>query len=284
MHSKFLPNDFKNGSITLIAGKGRYPSLLAERIRACKLPINLISLIDQTEDSLINTFEPQQHVAVHVGQLKELLKAIKKWQSPYVIMAGQIKPVKLFNGLSPDLKVINLLAKIKTHNAESIFGAVVQEIEALGTEVIDARSFLDAHLASDGTMTPSSNKISEEYIQYGVDIAKKVAHLNIGQGIVIRKKTIVAVEAFEGTNKMLQRAGDFKTDGLIFIKTIKDKQDFRFDIPVFGMQTLDVMIDSNIQTAALEADNLLMIDKEAIIEKAKKNKIHLIGFNASEFR
>jgi len=284
MHSKFLPEDFQKGSITLIAGKGRYPSLLAEQIRAHKLPINLISLIDQTDAHLINTFDSKQHVAVPVGQLKQLLKAIKNWESPYVVLAGQIKPVKLFKGLNPDLKVINLLAKIKTHNAETIFGAVVAEIEALGAQVIDARSFLDEHIATHGSMTQVANKVSEEFIQYGIEIAKQVAHLNIGQGIVIRKKTIVAVEAFEGTDKMLQRAGEFKTDGLIFIKTIKDKQDFRFDIPVFGMKTLDVMIESNIRTAVLEADKLLMIDKDAIIEKAQKNKIQLIGFKASDYR
>jgi DUF1009 family protein len=106
MHSKFLPEDFQKGSITLIAGKGRYPSLLAEQIRAHKLPINLISLIDQTDANLINTFDSKQHVAVPVGQLKQLLKAIKNWESPYVVLAGQIKPVKLFKGLNPDLKVI----------------------------------------------------------------------------------------------------------------------------------------------------------------------------------
>lgn len=280
MDSKFLPTDYNKDTITLIAGRGRYPELLTEIIKAKGIPLKLISIKGETDDSLIDVFPNEDHVSLHLGKVNQLLKTLKSSESNYVIMAGQIKPTRLFKDLNPDIKLISILAKLKELNAETIFGALVNEINNQGCTVLDARSFLDDHLATEGLMTLTKKKVSSDILEFGINMAKNIAHLNIGQGIVIKDKTVIAVEAFEGTNNMLKRVGELKLNDLVFFKTIKKSQDCRFDIPVFGLQTLELMKSLNIKTAVLEHNSVIMIDKPEILKAAEKYKIQLIGFNA----
>jgi DUF1009 family protein len=280
MDSKFLPNNYNGEAITLIAGRGRYPELLTEIIKGKGIPLKLISIKGETDESLIDVFSDEDHVSLHLGKVNQLLKTLKSLESQYVIMAGQIKPTRLFKDLNPDIKLISILAKLKELNAETIFGALVELIDNQGCKVIDARSFLDDHLATEGLMTVTKKKLSSDILEFGVNMAKNIAQLNIGQGIVIKDKTVIAVEAFEGTNKMLKRVGELNLNKLIFFKTIKKNQDCRFDIPVFGLQTLELMKSLNINTAVLENNSVIMIDKPEILKAAEKYKIQLIGFTA----
>lgn len=277
--SKFLPDDFEPQPIGLIAGKGRYPMLTAECIRAAGAPLRLVSFAGETEPSLIDSVPPDEHIQIKVGQLGKLLKSLKKLGCGYALMAGQITPKRLFHGLHPDLKALAILNSLKVKNAETIFGAIAREIETIGIHMLDARSFLDDHLAHEGLMTTGKLKVAAVDIEHGIQIAKGIADLDIGQGVVVRHGTVLAVEAFEGTDPMLQRAGTFKTDDLIFVKTVKRAQDYRFDVPVFGERTLDVMNASGIRTAALESGGVLILDKHAIIEKAHSLKISLLGYS-----
>ena len=278
MDSKFLPTNYKRDPITLIAGRGRYPALLTEIIRAKGIPLKLISIKSETDDSLINCFSEEDHVSLHLGKINQLLKTLKSFESKYVIMAGQIKPTRLFKDLNPDIKLVSILTKLKELNAETIFGSLVDEITMLGCTVLDARSFLDDHLASEGVMTLTKKQPSSDILEFGINMAQNIAQLNIGQGIVIKDKTVIAVEAFEGTNKMLKRVGELKLKDLIFFKTIKNSQDCRFDIPVFGLETLELMKSLKIQTAALEKNSVILIDKPEVLKAAEKYKIQLIGF------
>lgn len=280
MDSKFLPNNYNGEAITLIAGRGRYPELLTEIIKGKGIPLKLISIKGETDESLIDVFSDEDHVSLHLGKVNQLLKTLKSLESQYVIMAGQIKPTRLFKDLNPDIKLLSILAKLKELNAETIFGALVELIDNQGCKVIDARSFLDDHLATEGLMTVTKKKLSPDILEFGVNMAKNIAQLNIGQGIVIKDKTVIAVEAFEGTNKMLKRVGELNLNNLIFFKTIKKNQDCRFDIPVFGLQTLELMKSLNINTAVLENNSVIMIDKPEILKAAEKYKIQLIGFTA----
>ena len=281
MHStsKFLPNDFDSQPIGLIAGKGLYPILMAERIRAAGIPLRLISFLGETEQSLIDSTANNDHLQVKVGQLGKLLKSLKKLGCKYAVMAGQISPKRLFHGLHPDLKAL-AIHHLKIKNAETIFGAIATEIEACDIQMLDARCFLDDQLASKGLMTLGELKAPEEFIKHGIQVAKGITELDIGQGAVVRKGTVLAIEAYEGTDSMLIRAGSFKTDGLIFVKTVKREQDYRFDVPVFGERTLEVMLDSGIQTAALEVDRVIMLNKVMLLEKATKLGIELIGYSS----
>ena len=127
-------------------------------------------------------------------------------------------------------------------------------------------------------MTPQFNKIEETYLQHGIEIATEMARLDVGQGVVVRKGTVIAVEAFEGTDPMLKRAGDFDTDQLIFTKTVKHRQDYRFDVPVFGIRTLEIMRNSGIQAAALKAGSVIMLEKQTLLKQAEAAKIQILGF------
>ena len=278
MDSKFLPTDYNREPITLIAGRGRYPALLAEIIRAKGIPLKLISIKSETDDSLIDGFSVENHVSLHLGKVNQLLKTLKLFESKYVIMAGQIKPTRLFKDLNPDIKLFSILTKLKELNAETIFGSLVEEMTKLGCTVLDARSFLDDHLASEGIMTLAKKQPKTDILEFGINMAKNIANLNIGQSIVIKDKTVIAVEAFEGTNKMLKRVGELKLKDLIFFKTIKKSQDCRFDIPVFGIQTLELMKSFKIQTAALEKNSVILVDKTEVLKVAEKYEIQLIGF------
>ena len=278
MDSKFLPTDYNREPITLIAGRGRYPALLAEIIRAKGIPLKLISIKSETDDSLIDGFSVKNHVSLHLGKVNQLLKTLKLFESKYVIMAGQIKPTRLFKDLNPDIKLFSILTKLKELNAETIFGSLVEEMTKLGCTVLDARSFLDDHLASEGVMTLAKKQPKTDILEFGINMAQNIADLNIGQSIVIKDKTVIAVEAFEGTNKMLKRVGELKLKDLIFFKTIKKSQDCRFDIPVFGIQTLELMKSLKIQTAALEKNSVILVDKTEVLKVAEKYEIQLIGF------
>jgi len=276
--SKFLPADFTPRPIGLLAGKGRYPLLAAERIRAADLPLRLIGFDGETEDRLTDSFPASERASVNVGQLGKMLKALRKLDCGYALMAGQITPKRLFHGLHPDLKALTLLNKLKTRNAETIFGTIASEIEGAGIRMLDARAFLDDQIAGAGLMTGGKLAVEMDHLRHGVRIAKGIADLDIGQGCVVRKGTVLAVEAYEGTDPMLKRAGGFKTDGLVFVKTIKRRQDFRFDVPVFGSRTLEVMDEAGIRTAALEAGGVLMLDKDAILQQARSLNISLYGY------
>ena len=207
-----------------------------------------------------------------------MLDTLKAFGAGYALMAGQVKPKKLFHGLVPDLKAASILFALKRRNAETIFGAIAVEIEQLGVTLLDARAFLDDHLASAGSMTGGKFPIEQEYLDHGIHIAREIARLDIGQGCVVRKGTVIAVEAFEGTDEMLCRAGQFKTDETLFVKTVKTKQDFRFDVPVFGPRTLQTLHEAKLGAAALEAGKVIVLDRPAVLKQAKSWGIALHGF------
>jgi len=276
--SRFLPDNF-NASLplTLIAGQGQYPVLLAERARKAKIPLRLIELGGETSPELVSSFPEDERAAVKVGQVGKLLKELKKLDAGYAVMAGQVTPGKLFKGLHPDLKAIRMLAGLDRKNAETIFGAIGDEIEKIGVHLLDARVFMDEDLASEGVMVKGKEKIDPEHLAHGIEIARENARLDVGQGVVVSQGTVLAVEAFEGTNAMLNRAGQFGAKNCLFVKLGKPKQDTRFDVPVFGLQTLQEMKDVGIGNAALEMGSVLLLDKAEILKQAKKLGIGLTG-------
>lgn len=279
MVSEFLPTDFdKSKKIGLIAGRGDYPLLVLNRLQEKQLPVRLLAFEDETPSGIWERFSGSERVIQNVGQIGKLLKNIEKFDLGYVLMAGQITPKKLFKGLNPDLKALSLLVKLKEKNAESIFGTLAVEIEKVGAKLLDARVFLDDQLAEKGVMTGGKLGLDSSIIEHGVKVAKAIADLNIGQGIVVSKGTVLAVEAFEGTDKMLARAGEFKAKEAVFIKTVKPKQDYRFDVPVFGMQTVKAMADADIRYAGLEAGKVIILEKEKTIDAAKNQEIVLFGY------
>jgi DUF1009 family protein len=194
-------------------------------------------------------------------------------------MAGQVTPGKLFKGLHPDLKAIRMLAGLDRKNAETIFGAIGDEIEKIDVHLLDARVFMDEDLASEGVMVKGKEKIDPEHLAHGIEIARENARLDVGQGVVVSRGTVLAVEAFEGTNAMLERAGKFGAKNCLFVKLGKPKQDTRFDVPVFGMQTLEKMKYAGIGNVAFEDGSVLLLDKEKLLLTATQMGIGIQGFN-----
>ena len=277
--SRFLPDHFDaSRTLVLIAGKGTYPILLAQRAKSAGINIRLIELGGETSEDLINSFPANERSAVKVGQVGKLLKELKKFNAGYAVMAGQVTPGKLFRGLHPDLKAIRMLAGLDRKNAETIFGAIGDEIEKAGVHLLDARVFMDQDLAEVGIMVKGKEKIEDEHLLHGIEIARENARLDVGQGVVVSQGTVLAVEAFEGTNSMLERAGSFGANNCLFVKLGKPEQDTRFDVPVFGMQTLKVMKQVGIGNVAVEKDSVLLLDRISLQTEAGKLDIGLLGF------
>lgn len=281
--SRFLPADFDASKpVAVVAGQRDYPKATVAAIRAAGIPVRLIALAGETAPELVDSFSDDEVAHIKVGQIGKMLKGLKRLDAGYAIFVGQVTPGKLFKDLHPDLKALAMLARLKERNAHTIFGSIAKEIEAINVQMLDARAFLDNHLASEGLMTPGRQKAEPEQIQFGIRMAKEIARLDIGQGVVVRKGTVLAVEAFEGTDDMLQRANKYKTDKLVFVKTTRPQQNPYFDWPVFGTRTIESMHASGIQTAALEVDKVVMLDKTKLIESAKQAGIELVGYQSPD--
>ncbi|MDR2845626.1 MAG: UDP-2,3-diacylglucosamine diphosphatase LpxI [Puniceicoccales bacterium] len=281
MHSRFLPEDFSPArSVTVLAGKGRYPELTIERLRAAAVPVKLVAFEEETAPELAATFAAADTAWIKVGQLGHLLDALRRFKTGYTIMAGQITPRRLFNGLVPDVKAVLILASLKEKNAETIFGALAAEIAKIGVTPLDARVLLDDQLATAGCMTGWRSGIAPRTLAYGVRIAKEIARLDIGQGVVVSGGTTIAVEAFEGTDKMLRRCAQIGAREPLFIKTVKPGQDYRFDVPCFGLHTLESMAQGGVRHAALEVGKVLILEKEKVLTQARKLGIVLHGYEA----
>ena len=279
MPSAFLPPAFDaRRPVALIAGRGQYPAITAAAIRQAGVPLRLIAMDDETSPELLASFPAPERISLNVGQIGKMLTALKDFGAGYALMAGQVKPRKLFHGLTPDLKAASILFSLKRRNAETIFGAIAVEIEKLGVSLLDARAFIDDQMAGAGPMTGKKFPIEQEYLDHGIHIAREIARLDIGQGCVVRKGTVLAVEAFEGTDAMLLRAGTFKTDETLFVKTVKAGQDFRFDVPVFGRRTLETMHNVGLGAAALEAGRVIILEKPAVLAQARDWGIALHGY------
>lgn len=279
--SAFLPNRFDSRRpLALIAGQGVYPMMVAASARAAGVELKLVAFEEETRPELVQSFAAADRRTLRVGQLGHMLDALRDFGAGYALMAGQIAPRRLFKGLHPDLKATRILLSLKRRNAETIFGAIAKEIEAAGVTLLDARAFLDDHLAGAGCMTGRRFPITAEYLEHGIHIARECARLDIGQGCVVRKGTVLAVEAFEGTDEMLRRAGAFKTDEALFVKTVKARQDWRFDVPCFGQRTLETMREAHLAAAALETGRVIMLDKPAVLQQARAWGIGLFGFES----
>jgi DUF1009 family protein len=278
--SRFLPPAFDAARpLALIAGQGLYPRLVAQAVRAAGVPLRLIAFEGETPPELFATFPESERVLLKVGQLGHMLDALRTFGAGSALMAGQITPRRLFHGLHPDFKAARILLSLRRRNAETIFGAIAREIEELGVTLLDARAFLDDQLAIPGPMTGRSFPIEADHLEHGIQIARECARLDIGQGCVVREGTVLAVEAYEGTDEMLRRAGSFQAEKALFVKTVKARQDWRFDVPCFGERTLEVMAAAGIRAAALAARQVLLLDRPAVLARARQLDIALLGYD-----
>jgi len=263
-------------ALGIIAGNGVYPRLLASSARnAGAKKIVAAAFTNETDPALT------QHVDLiewmRVGQLSRLLKFFREQQVHHAIMAGQIGPKNLFD-LRPDWKALLLLAKLKQRNAEAIFTAIGDELAKIDVDLLPATTFLEDSLAPAGLIAgPKLSRREEEDVDLGWKIAKEIAELDIGQTVIVKNGTIVAVEALEGTNDAIKRGGALARKGAVMIKVAKPKQDMRFDVPVIGVETIRIAAEAKLRVIAIEAGKTLLLERDAIVDFAGRSGISIVA-------
>jgi len=263
-------------ALGIIAGNGVYPRLLANAARKTGVK-KIIAAAFTGETDLALT----QHVDLiewmRVGQLNRLLKFLREQQIHHAIMAGQIAPKNLFD-LRPDWKALLVLAKLKQRNAESIFAAIAGELAKVDVDLLPATTFLEDSLAPAGLIAgPKLSRREEEEVAYGWKVAKEIARLDLGQTVIVKTGTIVAVEAFEGTNDAIKRGGSLARRGAVMVKVAKPNQDMRFDVPVIGVETIRVAAEAKLRVIAIEAGKTLLLERDAIVDFAGRTGISIVA-------
>ena len=261
----------------IIAGRGVYPLLVAKGAKRSGVEkifsVCFVSETDHQMETLSTAVE-----WIRVGQLSKLIQFFKKNEVNTAIMAGGIAPSHLFE-LRPDLRAILLLAKLKERNAHTIFGAIAQELEKNGVILLNATTFLEDQLAPSGQFGgPQIKKRYWEDVEFGFKIAKEIARLDIGQSVVVKNGTVLSVEAFEGTDEAMKRGGELGRGSAMLVKVSKPNQDFRFDVPVIGIKTIESAQRFGIGTIVCESAKTLILEKEKVVSLADQTKTSLIGF------
>jgi UDP-2,3-diacylglucosamine hydrolase len=266
----------KLDTLGIIAGNGVYPRLLADAAQKAGVKkIVAAAFTGETDPEL------KQHVHLiewmRVGQLNRLLKFFNQNKVHHAIMAGQIAPKNLFD-LRPDWKALLLLGKLKERNAESIFAAIADELTRIDVELLPATTFLEDSLATAGLIVGAKlSRQEEEDVDLGWKIAKEITRLDIGQTVIVKNGTVVAVEAFEGTNEAISRGGALAREGAVMVKVAKPNQDMRFDAPVIGVETIRVAVEAKLRVIAVEAGKTLLLERKAIADLAVHSKLSIIA-------
>jgi len=263
--------------VGLIAGNGRFPFLVLQSARQQGIDIVVAAIKEETSPDIESCGFPVHWLGL--GELGKLIRTFRKADVRKAIMAGQVKHVQIFGSSFPDLTMIRMLAGLKHKNTDSLIGGVARVLEEEGITLMDSTALLKPHMVSEGHLTTRGLNANEQAdIDYGRPIAHRIASMDIGQTIVIRDQAVVAVEAMEGTDAVIRRAGELaaKKD-LTVIKVSKPKQDMRFDIPVIGLTTLDTMIASGATALVVDAQRCLIFDREEILEAANKHNIAVVA-------
>ncbi len=263
-------------SLFLIAGNGDYPRLVVEAARAAGVG-RVVMAAFEGETLPESEVLADEVYRMKVGQLGKLLDAAKKSGAKNAIMAGQIAPGNLFD-LRPDLRALVILARLKVRNAETLFGAVASELAAAGIALLPATTFLEKHIADKGHIAgPRLKARHVADLEFGFQIAKDSSRLDIGQTVVVKNGTVLAVEAFEGTNEAIRRGGKLGRSGSLVVKVSKPGQDMRFDVPVVGTTTLETAAEARILAIGVEAGATLLLDRDKVAAAANSLSISLYG-------
>ena len=265
-------------TIGIIAGNGVYPEtfIAAARKQAPGVRLVVAAFENETQPELAAQAESIEWL--RVGQLGKMLKFFRKEGATEAVMVGQIAPKNLFD-LRPDLRTLMLLARLKERNAETLFGGIAEELAKDGITLLPATTFLEDHLPGPGHVCgPALGKRQLADAEFGFQIAKATSALDIGQTVVVRHGTVLAVEAFEGTNACIRRGGEFgRGKDVLLVKVSKPQQDFRFDVPVIGRHTLETCVAAGVCAIAIEADRTLMLERAAV---ERLCQLHKIGIHA----
>ena len=268
-------------TIGIMAGNGAYPQTFvdAARMKSPGVRLVLAAFENETRPELTGHVDVTEWL--RVGQLGKLIKYFKREGVKEAVMVGQIAPKNLFD-LRPDIRTLMMLAKVPERNAETLFGAIADELAKEGIELLPATTFLEDHLPGAGHVfgTPFKERQLDD-AAFGFRIAKETSRLDIGQTVVIRHGTVLAVEAFEGTNKCIRRGGELgRGRDVMLVKVSKPNQDFRFDVPVVGPDTIETCAESGVRAIAIEAGRTLLLEREKVKALCEKLGVSLHAVDA----
>jgi DUF1009 family protein len=265
----------------LIAGNGRFPFLAAGGARRAGRRVIALAIREETDPALESEVDELHWVGL--GQLGRAIEILRRAGVREALMAGQVKHRQIFSGIVPDLKLMGVLARLALRNTDSLIGAVADALGREGIELLSSVAFLGDQLAGAGAMTRRRPSRAERTdVEYGEAIARALTGMDLGQTVVVKDGAAVALEAMEGTDEAIRRAGRLAGPGTVVVKVSKPRQDMRFDVPVVGSGTHEAMVQAGAKVLAIDAGRTLMIDKAAFVERAEEAGIAVLGLEPKE--
>ena len=265
----------------LIAGNGTFPFLVLDAARCAGHDVTVIAIKEEAFPDLEELAATPPAAVVHrvsLGQLGTCISLLKQAGVTHAVMAGQVKHTKLFADIMPDMTLLGVLMRLKGRNTDALISGIADVLGEHGVELIDSTKFLEPLMAREGVLTgrpPSDGERAD--LEFGYPIADAIAGLDVGQTIAVKSAAVVAVEAMEGTDQVIARAGQLAGAGVRILKVAKPNQDMRFDVPVIGVSTITAMKAAGATTLSVDAGKTLMIDGEAIIKAADEAGIAIVG-------
>jgi DUF1009 family protein len=275
------PSAGSGGPLGLIAGNGRFPFLAAAGAR--RAGRRVVALAIREEASAELEAEVDELHWIGLGQLGRAISILQQAGAREAIMAGQVKHRRIFSDIVPDLKLLGVLARLAFQNTDSLIGAVADALGREGVTLLPSVAFLGDQLALEGPMTRRQPDPEERKdVRYGETVARALAGMDVGQTAVVKHRAAVALEAMEGTDETIRRAGRIAGPGTTVVKVSKPRQDMRFDVPVVGAGTLLAMREAGARVLAVDARRTLLIDRAAFLAQAEADGIAVVGLDAGE--
>ncbi len=271
----YRPEELKS-PLGIVAGGGQFPILCARAARKLGLKVVAVGFNGETDPLLENEVDLLHWL--YIGQLERLIKVLKKAGTRQVLFQGTITKKRIFRDVRPDLRALILWSKIRRRLDDNILRAIASELEAEGLEVIPSTTLLPDLVAPKGVLTKRSpSKDQWQDIHFGLELAKKIGELDIGQCIVVKDRTVLAVEAIEGTDSTIKRGGELGGKDTVVVKVCKPNQDIRFDLPSVGLKTIETMEKVKAKVLAVEAGKTLIFDRDKVIELANSLGIIIVA-------
>jgi UDP-2,3-diacylglucosamine hydrolase len=267
--------------VGLIAGNGRFPFLAAAGARRAGRRVVAVAIREEADPALETAVDELHWVGL--GQLGRCIEVLKAGGAHEAVMAGQVKHRQIFSGLMPDLKLMGVLARLAVKSTDSLIGGVADALAREGITLLPSTAFLADQMAGAGAMTrrrPSGDEARD--IAYGERVARALAGMDLGQTVAVKDRAAVALEAMEGTDEVIRRAGGIAGAGVVVVKVAKPRQDMRFDVPVVGRGTLAAMADAGAKVLAVDAVRTLLIDKAEFVAEADSRSIAVWGMEPRE--
>lgn len=267
--------------IGLIAGNGRFPFLALDAARSLGHEVTVIAIREETSPAMeaaAAAGRPADFHWVSLGQLGRCIDILKRADVTRALMAGQVKHTRIFSGVVPDLTLLAVLRRLKARNTDALISAVADVLDSHGIRLVDSTSFLEPLLARAGTLTeraPSDEERGD--LEFGYGMADALAGLDIGQTIAVRQRAVVAVEAMEGTDEVIARAGRLAGPGVCIVKVAKPNQDMRFDVPVIGLPTIDALGAAGATVLSVDAGRTVVLDGDRVFEAANAAGVAVVG-------